>query len=380
MQQAIFIISIVLFGLYFFLLLYYRQSWVSLPDQNLKASANSHTRITVIIPARNEEATIRDCLESVCGQDYPKQLFEVLVVDDHSTDKTATYIREFENKQVKYLALKDFTGSGMLNSYKKKAIEIAIQQSSGDLIVTTDADCKVPPGWLQTIAAFYEQYDPAFIVMPVCYTRERNLLGIFQSLDFMTLQGITGAAVNKKMHSMCNGANLAYTRKAYEEAGGFSGIDHIASGDDMLLMHKIYRLYPDKILFLKSKAVIVHTRPMSTIRDFFNQRIRWASKADKYDDKRIFAVLLLVYLFNLWFLVLAIVALFNGAIAYCLITALIGKILLELFFQYPIARFFEQTGLLWWFPFAEPFHILYTIVAGGLGRLGHYHWKDRQVK
>ena len=98
----------------------------------------------------------------------------------------------------------------------------------------------------------------------------------------MTLQGITGASVYKKFHSMCNGANLAYEKKAFNDAGGFEGIDNIASGDDMLLMHKIQKIYPDRIKYLKSADVVVQTQPQETLKDFMNQRIRWASKADKY--------------------------------------------------------------------------------------------------
>ncbi|MBK8494492.1 MAG: glycosyltransferase [Chitinophagaceae bacterium] len=191
-------------------------------------------------------------------------------------------------------------------------MEIAIGQSTGELIVTTDADCTVTGNWLQTIAAFYETHQPVFIAAPVSINCGINFIEMFQALDFAMLQGITGASVHKKIHSMCNGANLAYTKKAFEEVGGFAGIDHIASGDDMLLMHKIYKRYPDQVMFLKSKAAIVQTAPVNSIGEFFNQRIRWASKADKYDDKRIFAVLFLVYLFNLLLVVLPVIALFTN--------------------------------------------------------------------
>jgi len=194
----------------------------------------------------------------------------------------------------------------------------------------------------------------------------------------MTLQGITGASVYKKAHSMCNGANLAYQKKAFIEAGGFKGIDSIASGDDMLLMHKIFSLFPARVFFLKSDQVIVHTRPMETLKGFFNQRIRWASKADKYEDKRIFGVLLLVYFFNVWILLLGILSFFNNFLYY-FIAVLVAKTVLELYFLYPVARFFSTQHMLWWFPLAQPFHILYTIIAGWLGKFGSYQWKERKV-
>lgn len=189
---------------------------------------------------------------------------------------------------------------------------------------------------------------------------------------------------------MCNGANLAYTRKAFEEAGGFSGIDSIASGDDMLLMHKIYKRYPGKVMFLKSKEAVVQTEPVKTIGEFFNQRIRWASKAGKYDDKRIFWVLLLVYIVNVILLLLPVVALtvnvqysmFNTqySIGVLWMVLLFLKTSIELFFLYPVAKFFDKRKLLWLFPLMQPFHILYTVVAGFLGAFGTYTWKERSVK
>ncbi|MFZ1451474.1 MAG: glycosyltransferase, partial [Ferruginibacter sp.] len=304
MQQALLIILLVIFGLYSLLILYYWKSWTSIADFSPDSYRESNvdfkpsTRITVIIPARNEEENIAACLDSICSQSYPMELFEVLVVDDHSTDNTSAIVNSYADKNVKLISLKDFV-TDELNSYKKKAIEIAMAQSTGELIVTTDADCFVKENWLLTIAAFYEAYQPQFIAAPVSIDCSNKFIEFFQALDFMTLQGITGASVHKKIHSMCNGANLAYTKKAFEAVNGFAGVDHIASGDDMLLMHKIYKLHPNKVMFLKSKEAIVQTAPVHSVKEFFNQRIRWASKADKYDDKRIFAVLLLVYLVNL---------------------------------------------------------------------------------
>ena len=381
MQQAFIIISIFLFSLYGLLLIYYRLAWHGIPNYKLQtAKPKLQTKITVIIPARNEEANIPACLRSLQEQTYPTALFEILVVDDHSTDRTADLVKGFPAGNIRLISLQDFTCNLELNSYKKKAIEIAIGESTGELIVTTDADCLFMQNWLETIAAFYQEKHPAFIVMPVRYRTGNHAGGIFQALDFMTLQGITGAAVNKKMHSMCNGANLAYTRNAFTEAGGFANIDRIASGDDMLLMHKIYKLYPEGIQFLKSAEVIVETYPTKSLKDFFNQRIRWASKADKYDDKRIFWVLLLVYLLNCWCLVLGIAACFSCSTLYWFIVSLAFKTSIELFFLYPVAGFFHQRSLLWWFPLAEPFHIVYTIIAGWLGKFGSYQWKGRKVR
>ena len=379
--MTVIIITIFLFVLYAGLIVYYRQSWLQIPAFNTPAGGdNPGTFISVIIPARNEENNIKACLDSIAGQTYPAQLFEIIVVDDFSTDGTAALVRNFSAHPVRLVSLEDILGDEKLNSYKKKAIDSAISVAKGSLVVTTDADCLVPATWLECIATFYRKANPVFIAAPVVYYNEKNFLEIFQSLDFMTLQGITGAAVHKKFHNMCNGANLAYEKSAFFEVGGFKGIDNIASGDDMLLMHKIFERHPQQVLFLKSQEAIVKTRPAETLKDFFNQRIRWASKADKYTDKKITGVLLLVYLFNAWIVFVGIISLLFPYLWLWFAGLLVCKTVVELFFLYPVAGFFKKRKLLWWFPLAQPFHILYTIIAGWLGKFGTYRWKERKVK
>ncbi len=389
MLQAVFIIAIIVFIIYAALIVYYKTAWQQLPVYTI-ANHTLKTKITVIVPARNEAGTIGNCLKALMQQSYAAQLYEVLVIDDFSEDDTAAIVKQFANSNIKLLSLKDFIQADETQSYKKKAIEIAVQHASGELIVTTDADCIMPVNWLQTIAAFYEEKQPQFMAMPVLIAPVKRFIEIFQSLDFMTLQGITGASVHKKFHSMCNGANLAYTKKAFEAVNGFAGIDTIASGDDMLLMHKIYKQYPGAVLFLKSKEVIVKTQPVHSVAAFFNQRIRWASKADKYDDKRIFGVLLVVYLFNVMMLCLPVIALIKNAqcpifniqlsiLGFWLLLVVL-KIIVELFFLRPVSKFFSAQKILWWFPIMQPFHILYTVIAGWLGKFGSYKWKGRKVK
>ena len=367
--------------IYLALIVYYLAGWHQLPDfeQGIK-ELQAGTFLSVIIPARNEAQSLPALLNSLDNQTYPKDFFRVVVIDDHSTDETAAIAAGYSF--VTCLALKDFVGNDPLNSYKKKAIETGIANSTGELIVTTDADCIVPANWLQTIAAFYEKNKPELIVMPVSINCSLSAIEIFQALDFMSLQGITGAAIQKNIHSMCNGANLAYTRRAFEAVNGFKGIDNIASGDDMLLMHKIAVQYPGGIHYLKSENVIVQTAPVSSIAAFFNQRIRWASKADKYQDKSIFAVLLLVYLLNVLLIVIPVVSLIsaNSQMLKYWLLLLAAKTVVELIFLFPVAGFFKKSALLWAFPLAQPFHIMYTVIAGWLGKFGSYKWKDRKVK
>jgi cellulose synthase/poly-beta-1,6-N-acetylglucosamine synthase-like glycosyltransferase len=337
---------------------------------------------TVVIPARNEEDRIGECLQTVLNQNYPKNLFEVIVADDYSTDNTANVIqtlqKEFSNLHL--LQLEKVLPQKQLNSYKKKAIELAIEQAKGDWIVTTDADCVVTESWLLNFNNFIQQHNSIFVAAPVKFINTGSFVSIFQCLDFMSLQGITAASVHHGFHSMCNGANLAYNKKVFYEVDGFKGIDNIASGDDMLLMHKIYVRYKKQVHFLLSKSSVAETEPMKTWKDFINQRIRWASKADKFDDKRIFAVLFFIYFFNLSFFILPITAIWYKNAWLCWLAMIAAKTIIDLRFMVPVTGFFKEEKLLWWFPLMQPFHILYTVLAGWLGKFGKYTWKGRVVK
>jgi cellulose synthase/poly-beta-1,6-N-acetylglucosamine synthase-like glycosyltransferase len=371
--MLILLITIVLFAGYAGLIIFYWQSWKRIPDFTA-AGHKPVTKISVIIPARNEEKNIGQLLSALTQQSYPRELTEIIIVDDHSEDNTAKIIEQFS--QVRCIKLKDDN----INSYKKKAIETGIIHSGGDLIVTTDADCIPPQNWLQTISAFKEEKKAVFIAAPVVIQNNSSLLQRFQAIDFLTLQGITGAVVTKKAMSMCNGANMAYDKKVFYEVNGFSGIDNIASGDDILLMHKIMKKYPRDVYYLKSTEAIVTTLPAKTWKEFFNQRIRWASKTKYYEDKNLFRVLLLVYLFNLSFLLLAIAGFWNTCYWFCLAAAWITKTVIEFPFVYTVASFFGKKKLLRYFFFLQPLHIAYTLVAGWLGAFGKYEWKGRKVK
>ncbi len=346
-----------------------------------KITPQKEIKFSIIIPARNEEKNIGLLLNSLLNQNYQKDLFEIIVVDDHSTDHTAQVVKDFSD--VKCIRLVE----DQINSYKKRAIETGIAAAQNDWMLCTDADGVAPTNWLRTYSSFINKHHPSFIAAPVKLVSsletdhsKLNILQVFQSLDFITLQGITGASVFKKVHNMCNGANLAYRKDAFYEVGGFKGIDDIASGDDMLLMYKIWKKYPNGVHYLKSEEAIVETLSADNWKAFFSQRIRWASKAKYYEDKRIFSVLLLVYLFNISFLVLLIMALFSIHYLYLFLALLILKTMIEYPFISNVSRFFNQQNLLKYFFFFQPLHIFYTIISGFLGSFGKYEWKGRRVK
>lgn len=381
MAVILFIIMLVFAILYAILIENYRRWFLQVKPFQSTVPVDFSISFSVIIPARNEAASISQTLLSVLQQQYDSAMFEVIVVDDFSTDDTAVLVQQLQQDypNLTLIRLQDHLHT-RLNSYKKKAIALAIAQAKGDYIITTDADCQVQPLWLQQYASIIQQKGSIFIAAPVAYINDGSFVSIFQCLDFLSLQGITIAAVHAGFHAMCNGANLAYTKAVFYEVGGFEGIDKIASGDDMMLMHKIYKQHPTSVHFLASESAIVRTAPMPTWGAFFNQRIRWASKADQFRDKRIFWVLVFVYLLNVSLFILPLLSFWYGyAMGYWII--MLGvKTIIELRLMLPVARFFKQQNLLWWFPAMQPFHIFYTVIAGWLGKFGTYTWKGRTVK
>lgn len=379
MIHTVIIITGLLLLIYALLIFYYHRIWDRIPDttRNKLNSLEVYTHVSIIIPARNEEAHIGKCLKALIRQSYPEEYMQIIVVNDFSTDSTASHVLEF-SPRCTLINLSEYF-SGETNSFKKKALDTGIRQSTGELILCTDADCIMGSDWLLTIVTAFQKEKAEFIASPVAIIPDERWISIFQCLDFISLQGITGAAVSRDLYPMCNGANLAYSRRAYDAVGGFAGIDHIASGDDMLLMRKIRDRFPGKTIYVKDRRAIVKTAAVDTISAFFRQRIRWASKISHYRDPATFITLALVYLVNLSLLVLLVSCFFYEHWRW-LILFLAFKTVSEYFFVSKVAGFFGQLKLMRYFSFCQPPHILYTIVAGAFGSFGKYEWKNRIVK
>lgn len=377
----LFIASCILLTGYYFLIHNYHRSWQQVPRFSILRNAAVAEKVSVVVPARNEETVIEQCILSLLQQSYPKGLTEIIIVDDHSTDATTAMVQRYAGRGVRLLSLheKKMNNEPVI-AYKKKAIETAIEAASGTLIITTDADCTFHKDWLATIAAFHAERKAKLIVAPVRIRPGNSLLGVFQSIDFAVLQGITAASVYKKFHSMCNGANLAYEKAAFNSVNGFEHIDHIASGDDLLLMEKISGRYPDAIAYLNAPEAIVETLSAPDWKAFFNQRIRWASKAGQYKDKRIVFVLFLVYLLNLLLLILLAGSMLQSGWLLFFTVAVFYKTLIEWDFTKAVLTGFGLQRLMRWFILLQPLHIAYTVIAGLFGSFGSYVWKGRRVR
>ena len=369
-------ISLLLTALYLLVLVYLIKGWA-----NLKRPKNTNsipsTKVTILIAARNEEARINYTIDDILAQDYPKVLTEIIFVDDHSTDRTAEIIRSYADRGVKLLQLNE---DKPLNSYKKKAIARAIDMSTGDLMVATDADCRMGNKWLSSIVSYFEASESVMISSPVAYFEERSLFEYMQTLEFAYLIGIGASFIGNKRASTCNGANLAYRKDVFYEVGGFKGIDDLASGDDELLLQKVAERYPGCIGFLKLREAIVYTHAKHTLNEFLQQRRRWASKSTKYKDKKIVALAVGIWLFNLSLLVNAGLGFYNIYFLKLFALQFLLKYLFEVAFLLPITAFLKRTGLVALLLLLIPLHIIYFVYIGLMGNTRKYMWKGRVVR
>lgn len=371
--------------LYALVIALYIQAWKTLPTYRVPPTGYiAQTRISILIPARNEADHILECLDAILSQNYPSNLFEILVIDDHSEDNTATLIQSRMNQgcAIQLISLATYCVEGESYSYKKKAIETALNYAKGELIVTTDADCIPPPNWLNYIAHYYEQSGKVFIAAPVNFYGEQNVFQAFQVLDFMGMMLVTGAGIHWRFANMCNGANLAYRKSVFYEVGGFGGIDHLASGDDVLLLQKVAKKYPNRIGFIKSPDVAVRTHPQRKLAGFVQQRIRWATKSGAYEEWQMQAVLLIVWLTCLGCLTSLVSSIFLGwsMLWTCLIQLGI-KAIADFFFLRIATHFFRRQDLMTYFLPALFMHVLYISIIGLMGNLvKQYRWKGRRVR
>jgi len=378
------IISIVFSVLYCWLILYFLIGWIKLnrlETGNEFIAAKSLPFVSVIIPVRNEAEHIQDCLNAVIAQNYPKHLYEIIVIDDYSTDETYALAREIQRDNLTILNLAKYFGDAAEKvPNKKKAITIGVKNAKGSLIVTTDGDCTMDESWLKTMVSSYIRDGYKFITGPVLLKPAKGLLGLFQQIDVINMLGITGGTIANNYPTMCNGANLLYEKKAFLEVDGYKGNTDIPTGDDIFLMQKIEMAFPDSIGFVKNMDACVYSKPESRFVDFVAQRVRWTSKSTSFQKKSVTAILMFAYLFNLLILVFIPISFEKIELPWLPLALAFGvKFVMDLSFNIPVTGFFKKRILMLLLPVFEILHIIYVVCVGVLGLSGKYTWKERKI-
>lgn len=333
----------------------------------------SQTFISVLVPVRNEEDEILACLESLMKMDYPKHLFEIILIDDHSTDQTKNIAEKF-SKTNPQISILDNSSIG-----KKSALTVGVHAAKGKLIVTTDGDCVLPENWLLRFAEVYENENAVFIAGTVAYKKHSGIFRQLLEIEQIVLQIISGGAMLMKRPMMCSGANMAYTKQFFLESGGYEN-DKFASGDDMLLMLKAQKLFPEKIHFLKAKNAVVKTKSAKGFSEAIQQRSRWLSKFSAYKSSFISLTGIVVFLMNVTVLLSALGFVFQNQLLNAFILALGGKMFVDLLLLSLAVPFFREPRLLFLAPIGEIFYPVLAISSVIVRLSNTYSWKGRKWK
>jgi len=333
-------------------------------------------RVSVVVTARNEAKNLPRLMSCLLSQDYPRELYEIVLGDDDSDDDTETIMRKYidAGHNVKYIKV---TGRDHVISPKKNTMSKAIDATEGEIILTTDADCIVPTTWISSmISCFTDE-----VSMVAGYSRtllpswsKASILHKYEHLDFaLTYMVLCGGYTLGKSWA-CIGQNLAYRKSAFYDVGGFTQIQNLISGDDVNLM-QLMRRKGHKIIFNFSPKSFVHTHPVKSWKQLVNQRSRWASNM-RYQ---------LTFNPEFFFILFSMACLYWGSIIMMFVSLKLGlaifcfRILLEHFMISYSRRYFGVTAkMLWFYPvwlIIQTFFLVFTMV---LGQLGIFVWHGKR--
>ncbi len=366
--------------LYGFLILYFSKGIDRLKDL-ISDRERPVNFFSILVPFRNEALNLAGLLQSIVALDYPADQFELILINDNSSDASASIINNWKEEHPG-LNLLLIDNKKQSTSPKKEALEAGITRASYDWIITTDADCIVPETWLNAFDTMIRQQVPKMIVAPVSYVPKTGFLHRFQLLDFLGLQGITigsfGMKDKKFGHPfLCNGANLCYTKECFKEVNGFAGNHHIPSGDDVFLLEKMLDKFPDDVRFIKSKDAIVLTSSKDSFQELIQQRVRWAAKTTAYNSLFTKSVGVLVFMTSLIMVSIFILASI-GQLPWLHVGFIFAlKFNMDFILLYKTSRFFQQEEVMKSYFMSSLMHPFYTVLVAVLSFKKSYTWKGR---
>ena len=372
--MALFIFSIILVYAYTLLILFALRGW--LRKDNSEQSEHSFPFCSIVIAARNESKNIGDTISALLLQNYPAECFEILVIDDHSTDNTLELLKQreqhHENVRV-FSAPDDCIG-------KKQSLRHVLQFAKGDLFLFTDADCSMNENWIESYVAFANDHKGNLYFGNVIPQIDSTSSWIEKcvALDFIGILGVQNGLANNRHAFSCNGANLCITKSFYKNA--YETNESFASGDDVFLLHTAKRIDKASVFFISDPNAAIKTSVPSKLKDFFRQRIRWASKAGGYKDFTAILVALIVYIYCMAMTICAVGA--CGYIQLLIVFSLlfVSKLCIDMILFLVTAKRFESQKYLW---LALPFecvYFLYITMVPIFSSLKTTKWKERELK
>ncbi len=343
-----------------------------------KIDLRPKTTFSIIVPFRNEEKNFRILLDSISQLNYPLNLFEIIVIDDFSTDTSEKIFNQWrmQNGLIQTTLLENLRLS---NSPKKDAISRAIPIVKNEWIITTDGDCEVNTNWLLAFDNYIQTHEVQMLVGAVKVKVKWNPFHYFQQLDVMSLQGTTIGSFGLQEPFMCNGANFAYTKKLFHALGGFQGNTKIASGDDVFLLQKAVSQNATNVHYLKNRESIVLTKPEKNVFKLFMQRARWASKTGSYTNDFAKGLAVVVLLMNVSLVVGCGLWVVGYVIWKILAVAFAMKFIVDYILLLKTKTFLRKGQLL--FPMVSSLiYPFFSSLVGIYSLFGSFDWKGRSYR
>jgi cellulose synthase/poly-beta-1,6-N-acetylglucosamine synthase-like glycosyltransferase len=362
---------IFIFSIYFGFLAACLIGWRKFVNLHMLEGIPTREFVSLVVAMRNEEQSILNLLTSIASQDIHPGKFEIILVDDHSDDQTGKKIQEWmrDNPQVqcRYVSSKE--------QGKKQALTLGIKLARGSIILTTDADCILPPNWISVMTNSFSP-ETTMVIGLVRIQQDPSLFSSIQSLEFSSLIGSGVALLSLGFPVMCNGASLAFRKTSFDAVNGYEDNFHIPSGDDEFLMRKINIKFPGSIRPIYYSPEVVTTRAHTRLKDFINQRLRWAGKWSANNSLLAKGLAIFILLFQIT-VVIAFSLLIFSSHRLVAISLLGSKFLLEGYFLVKVNRSTSQRFSMIAFLILQGLYPFYVLFIGTFSQLLGYEWKGR---
>jgi cellulose synthase/poly-beta-1,6-N-acetylglucosamine synthase-like glycosyltransferase len=359
-----------------------RRSLKILPKRRPSGVGMDWPSVSVIVAVRNEELNLPGLLQHLSQQQYMGNRAEFIVTDDHSEDGTAEIAENFLRTHPE-MPLRFIRAAGSDQTGKKAALERGLRQSSGSIILTTDGDTVLRPGWILSMVDLLADAKVKMVLGPVFFHPGGNLLQKLLATEFLGIMGATCGFAGLGRPVMGNGANLAFRREVFNEAGGYSANIRFSSGDDQFLMMEVrMRFGRFSVDFCPAPEAIVTTEAPATWRALFSQRLRWLSKSRGYRDKWVIAAGLITALPILAIVTATLTGLVSGDLYLLMISQvwMLIKMAADYLLVNGMARFSGSRQNLWYFILAQYLHLLYAPAAGVASLFFRGRWKGRKLE
>lgn len=358
----------VVIAIYVLIILLFIVGLIRLPKTEIDTNLDKQ-KFSIIIPFRNEEESLGTLLKSIQDLSYQPDAFEVLFIDDESTDNSVKIIKKWQENLTN---IRLYPNKRHSNSPKKDAIQVGLKNCKFDYIITTDADCVLPKNWLYAYNTSIQKKQSLFLAGPIALKNSKNLIDLYQKYDSLSLIGVTMGSfgINKPM--MCNAANMGFDKKSYLKI--LNSHNHIASGDDIFTLENFIKNTPEKIHYLNSTDALVYTKTENSWHKIIQQHVRWAAKSTHYKSLFTKFVGLIVLITQLSIII--------GLFIQPLITVFIWivKLGFDFILIWIAAEKTEQkTTYIYYILMAIIYPFLNTYI-GIKALFGGYTWKERKFK